>query len=133
MTQAARFEFLHPGISVTDIERTMDWYTRHFGFKVTKQFEKEELEIKGAVLELDGFTLEVLAPFEPKVREKTQGPLSHHLRNTGTNHLALATDDIAGCFERFQREGIEIVSPLLDGRLFFCKDPDQTLIEIKQK
>ena len=133
MTQGGRFEFLHSGISVTDLRRSIDWYGRHFGFQVVREFEKEALEVKAAVLELGGFTLEVLAPFEPDVRKKTKGPLSHHLRSTGTNHLALLADDVADCFEQFQQEGIEIVYPLLDGRIFFCKDPDGTLIEIKQK
>lgn len=40
----------HFGISVTDIEESIRWYRDVFGFEVVKQFEKPDLQIKGAVM-----------------------------------------------------------------------------------
>lgn len=121
----------HVGISVSDLDRSVAWYVSHFGFEETKRFEKPELEIKGAALALGDCGLEILAPYAPVSATKTDDTLVHALRATGANHMALAVDDVAACYRKFVAEGVEMISELLDGRFFFCRDPDGTVLEIK--
>ncbi len=124
-------EFQHAGISVADLERSIAWYVGHFGFRVTKRFRKDELEIDGAVLELGGSTLEVLAPFSPLPPAESATSLVEQLRRTGMNHIALSVDDLSACRERLENAGAAMVGPVVDGRFFFCADPDGIVLEIR--
>ena len=123
-------QILHIGISVAGLDRTVAWYGNWFGFRETKRFEKAELEIRGAVIELGGLAIEVLAPFTPVLRAADTG-LVPALRRCGVNHIAFGVDDAAATYTRFHSSGVTMVSELIGGRMFFCTDPDGTLLEIR--
>ena len=124
-------EYQHTGISVTDIDRTLAWYATHFGFKETKRFVKPELEIQGAVMAIGNAVLEILQPYSPTPAQQGCHTLAQHLRKLGANHIAIGVSDITGCFEKFKADNVDLVSEIIDGRFFFCKDPDGTLIEVR--
>ena len=124
--------FIHAGISVADRERAIAWYEKYFGCSVVKRFEKPDLEIRGAVLQLGTATLELLEVRRPHHTLRSNGSLVEELRNIGVNHLAIGVADCTAWFERLRKEGAELITPLLGGTMFFCKDPDGTLLEIKQ-
>lgn len=122
---------LHIGISVADLDRTVAWYGRMFGFKEEKRFEKAELEITGAVISLDGQTIEVLAPCAPQSPLCERSGVPQALRTTGTNHIAIGVDDVAAFHQKCRSEGVVMVGELIGGKMFFCTDPDGTLLEIR--
>ena len=123
--------FAHAGICVSDIERACSWYNLYFGFTLTRRFEKPSLEIKGAVLSLGNVTLEILEPYNPKPVPVITGSLAVHLRNLGSNHIAIGVSDVAELFNRMKSDNVKLITDLIDNKFFFCKDPDDTLIEIK--
>lgn len=121
----------HVGISVSDLDRSVAWYGKYFGFVETKRFDKPALEITGAVLCLgDGF-LEILAPYAAQPSNNTGTNLLEHLRNCGSNHFALSVDALVETYEKMKAGDVHIVSDIA-GSFFFCTDPDGTLLEIKQ-
>jgi catechol 2,3-dioxygenase-like lactoylglutathione lyase family enzyme len=122
----------HAGISVADLDRSVAWYVQQFGFEEARRFEKESLEICGALLMLGDQGLEILQPYTPLPRREAGKTLPEQLSVTGANHLALAVDDVAACFAAMTEAGACMVTDLMDGRFFFCKDPDETLLEIRQ-
>ena len=124
--------FVHTGLSVADLDRSLQWYGRHFGGAVTKRFEKPDLEIRGAVVAFEGGSVELLEVRRPWELQRSNGSLVEELRNVGTNHIAFCVQDCAACRERLVEAGSEMVTPLLGGVMFFCKDPDGTLVEVKQ-
>ncbi len=124
-------EYQHTGISVTDIDRTIAWYAEHFGFTEVKRFEKSEMEIRGAIMSLGNAVLEILQPDSPAPVGENCHTLIEHLRKLGANHIAIGVSDIAGCFEQFRKDNVDLVSELIDDRFFFCKDPDGILIEVR--
>ncbi|MBD3345456.1 MAG: hypothetical protein GF401_10380 [Chitinivibrionales bacterium] len=124
--------FIHVGLSVSDIDRSIAWYEHHFGCRVTKRFEKPELEIKGVVLQFDTVIFEILQPYKSCKTQEPTGSLIEELRYLGANHIAIGVGDVAKCYETFKDAGCEMVTQLIGGKLFFCKDPDGTLIEVKQ-
>lgn len=127
-------EIHHAGISVSELGRAVAWYTAHFGFKEEKRFEKAELEIRGALLRLGDGALEILEPYAPSVPPApSEAGAAGALRRIGANHLSIAVDDPAECMARMMAEGCGVVSGLIDGRFFFCKDPDGTLIEVRRR
>jgi catechol 2,3-dioxygenase-like lactoylglutathione lyase family enzyme len=123
----------HVGISVSDIERAMDWYRDNFGFTLVKQFEKPQLQIKGAVMVQGDCTLEILQPDKGEKAATSHDSLTGELGRIGANHLAITVDNIKALYEKIQAGNNHLVTDLWDQRLFFCKDPDGTLIEVKQE
>ena len=122
---------LHVGISVADLERSVAWYAKNFGFTEVKRFVKNEREIRAAVMQLGDATLEIIAPFRPEPAPPRATSLTEQLRRTGVNHIAIRVDDPAACYNRLADAGCAMLSPLIEGRFFFCADPDGTVLEIK--
>jgi catechol 2,3-dioxygenase-like lactoylglutathione lyase family enzyme len=125
-------ELQHPGISVADLDRAVAWYSKHFGFREAKRFEKADMEIKGAAMVLGERALEILQPYRPSAARAAAGTLAEELARIGANHIAIAVGNIGECFEDLKRSGAVFVTGLIDRRVFFCKDPDGTLIEVRQ-
>ena len=126
-------EFQHTGISVADLDRAITWYRDMFGFVETKRFRKEELEISGVVLQLGASTLEVLAPFSPGPPPPPAATLIEQLRRTGVNHIAISVSDLPACHARPRESGASLLSPVVDGRFFFCTDLDGTVLEVRSR
>ena len=128
------FEIAHMGISVSQLDRAVKWYGDYFGFKEVKRFERTEFAVKGALLQLGTGFLELLAPKSPAPNFNIGKPLYIMLQKVGANHMALQVDDIQACYDDFKKcNSVGMVTGLVDGRLFFCTDPDGTVIEVKQK
>ncbi len=124
--------FLHVAVSVHDLDKAIEWYTTNFGFSEKKRGNKESLHIRSAILTLNGASLELIEPESPCVPQRVSGTLAQQLRNTGVNHFALQVENLQECFDTLQQQGTEMVTDIMGDRLFFCKDPDGTLIEIKR-
>lgn len=129
---AANNQLQHVGISVADLDRSVRWYSDFFGFTETKRFRKDEFEVTAAVLQLGPVTLEILSPFRPEIPAPRPGSLVSHLRKIGANHLAIGVSDVTGCYERMSKAGCSLITELIDGRFFFCADPDGTVLEIRR-
>ncbi|MGD0489720.1 MAG: VOC family protein [Syntrophorhabdales bacterium] len=122
----------HFGISVLDIQRSVRWYQDIFGFQVVKEFEKPELQIKGAVMKRGDLSLEILQPYSPKELPAEDSSLVALLQRIGANHFAISAEDVKSLYNELKSQKAELVTELIEQRFFFCKDPDGTLIEIKQ-
>jgi len=122
---------LHVGISVADLDRAVSWYNRFFGFIEVKRFAKDEREFRAAVLKLGETTLEIIAPFRPEPAQPLAATLTEQLRRTGVNHIAIKVDDPSACHRQLSDAGCAMLTPLIEGRFFFCADPDGTVLEIK--
>jgi catechol 2,3-dioxygenase-like lactoylglutathione lyase family enzyme len=121
----------HFGISVVDIDRSVRWYRDVFGFQVVKQFEKPDLQIKGATMKRGDFSLEILQPYLPKALPAEDNSLVVLLRRIGANHFAVGADDVNAFYNELKSKKVELVTELMEQRFFFCKDPDGTLIEVR--
>jgi catechol 2,3-dioxygenase-like lactoylglutathione lyase family enzyme len=110
----------HIGISVADLDASLQWYKEHFGFEETRRFTKPEFEMKGAALSDGRIGLEVIMPSVPVKRAAVPASLAEALRQCGANHLALRS------------AGAQLITEIIGGRFFFCADPDGTLLEVRQ-
>ena len=128
----AKFE--HIGITVRDIEKTVKWYKDIFGFEEIRKFDKPDLELKGAVIKLGDFSIELLQPY--KVGEKFYAEngllLKNLLHKIALTHLALSVSDINSTYKKLKESSIAFITEIVDLKYFFCKDPDGFLIEVKQ-
>lgn len=127
------FQFLHTMIRVKDLEKSLDFYTRHLGMKVLRQKDYPGGE----------FTLAFVGYGDEKdhtVLELTHnwGQEEDYTHGSGFGHLAIGVPDIYGTCERLEKEGVKIPrppGPMKHGNtvIAFIEDPDGYKIELIQK
>ena len=134
--------FTHYGLCVSELDRSMRFYTEGLGFEhvITHQIGNEygkALEVDGDVklqsvfLQRDGISMEILAYESPA----TFGTPSANRNQLGLTHLSFAVDDVDAVVEKLIALGGS-VRPETDtkmdggGRLIFCADPDGTRVEL---
>lgn len=147
-------DVLHFSFTVSDIERSIDWYTRVFGLElVHRQRQDNEytqilVGIPGAVLEVAQFAVPGVPPARSThmlelveyvtPREEPSAPLA--VNRVGSPHLALMVDDIHERYARMRDEGVEFVNPPVEitaganagGYTCYFHDPDGVTLEILQ-
>jgi catechol 2,3-dioxygenase-like lactoylglutathione lyase family enzyme len=128
-----KYEPDHTGIIVSDVYKSSQWYINNLGFKEIKKFYKEQLRIKGATLQLNDFYLELIEPTTKHYPKKNFSPLDRLLEKIGTSHIAFSTEDVNLAYNNLKEDKVEMVTALIENRFFFCRDPDQNLLEIRQK
>lgn len=108
----------HVGIAVSDLDRSIAFYTRHFGFQVAERASFEGAALAFLTLE-DGARLELAAEGRPA------GPPA--------SHVALGATDLDRLAARLRAQGVAVTEPAPlwnGGRTAFCDGPDGELIEL---
>ncbi|WPP04893.1 VOC family protein [Methylocella tundrae] len=126
-------EYLHTMVRISDLEKSLEFYTDKLGL----------VEIKRVESEAGRYTLIYLAAPGDAVRAKqSQAPLIELTYNWesevytgGRNfgHLAFAVDDIYATCDRLMKAGVTINRPPRDGHMAFIRSPDAISIELLQK
>mgnify|MGYP004691103219 CR=1 FL=1 len=136
MAERLNFVYNHHAISVTDIEKSIEWYEKVFDGKVVSRDDNKPLqclvafvECGGAMLELFEYYGEGKRPTPPERRESMED-----LRTGGTKHVCYETN-----LPRFFNEKVDVYNVDIDygpgdrgnGDWFcFIKDPDGILYEL---
>ena len=136
--------FMHVGITVSDMARSVAFYRDVLGFAVTgrgEAFDEEDrpLDLQGVHLLSTAMAcgdcqielLQFLAPHGADTAPK--------MCDAGCVHMALAVDDIRSVYERLQAAGVTVNAPPQKddsgyewAYWMFFKDPDGTMIEVVQ-
>ncbi len=124
-------KLIHTMIRVLDEQRSVDFYAKAFGMKVSRRLDK------------DTFTLVYLRgketdqEIEPTVNKGHGEPYSH---GDGYGHVAFVVDDLDAEHARFTAEGFNPQKLVefrddaeLIARFFFVTDPDGYKIEVLQR
>ena len=121
--------FLHTRVRVSDLDRSIDWYTEHLGFELKRRSDKSPAGNHIAMLELPGnehlLELTWSAEYQLKVPEDLM-------------HLAVGVEDLLASCGRLEASGIEIWpdgwrQKLLDSKMAFIDDPDGYEIELLER
>lgn len=127
------FNINHVAISVTDIERSIEFYKK-FGFQEFKSWKAEDDSIKINMLKLNNTVLEIFCYKEYTDLPETAKTTATDLPILGTKHFALGVDDIEKAKEFVIQndicENIDIKRGRLGKQYFFINDPDGILVEI---
>ena len=132
----------HTGIVVTDLEKSLQFYTQKLGFKVSKHkdesgaFIDKILGLKNIVVTTvkmtlqDGQMIELLDFTTHK--EKA---IKKHINNIGPTHLAFTVSRLDVIYLNFISDGIKFiskpeVSPDGYAKVAFCCAPEGTFIEL---
>lgn len=124
------FQFLHTMIRVFDLEKSLDFYTRHLGMTLLRKQDYP-----------DGrFTLAFVGYGEEK--DHTVIELTHnwdqaqpYAIGSGFGHLALGVADIYATCDGLRADGVKIIrepGPMKHGKtvIAFIEDPDGYKVEL---
>jgi catechol 2,3-dioxygenase-like lactoylglutathione lyase family enzyme len=131
----------HVSYTVSDIERSIDFYTR-FGYETVNRYAASGPELDVAVatenadmdIQLmrrpDGATLELIV----YVRQRSE--LAARNSVVGAAHLAFVVGDIQAAYEQLTADGVEFLSePNTDvygEKWVYLRDPDGITVELMQ-
>jgi lactoylglutathione lyase len=113
-------------VRVTDLQASIDFYTKALGLELLRTRESEQGRFTLAYLAAPGDAeaqLELTYNWDPEVY--TGG------RNFG--HVAYGVDNIYETCERLMQAGVVINRPPRDGYMAFVRSPDQISIELLQR
>lgn len=121
----------HVALSVDNIEDSISFYSKHFGFKLKNRYRKEEIGASFCYMELKGFEIEIFAFDELKDNKDDLSELGIR----GIRHLAFSVEDIHSESTRLSKEGLLLtqVKKGASGNLFcFTSDPSGIQLELIQ-
>jgi len=126
------FNIRHTMLLVSNLDRTLDFYTRLLGMDVQRRRDipeqNERVGYVGYGKEDDGPSLELIE--SPKTRGRTA---------PWTGHVALYVSDCYKLCESLKAEGVEFVSEPAPNRpggrdiYAFIKDPDGYILELTER
>jgi lactoylglutathione lyase len=127
--------FIHTSVRTSNLERSIDFYSRFLGLKVVNRMEipqtnaeivfLQDPQAKGSMLELTFYHTQTIF---------SQPDYEHRL----FDHLAFEIKDMNTTIEMMRKEGVPITDEPYRLRpggslIAFIEDPDGTLIELIEK
>ncbi len=130
---AASRQFLHTMLRVLDLDKSIDFYTRHLGMKLLRRTDYPTGE----------FTLAFVGYGDEKNNSVIElphnwGQKEPYSIGSGFGHLAIGVPDIYGTCEGLAKEGVKIPrppGPMKHGGsvIAFIEDPDGYKIELIER
>ena len=128
-----KFRILHTMIRVLDIDKSVDFYTRHLGMKLVRRRDFEEgrftLAFVGYGGEDNTAVIELTHNWDQEEPYKI---------GSGFGHIAIAVPDANAVCKALEKEGVHIprpAGPMKGGSriIAFIEDPDGYKIELVQR
>jgi len=121
-------KFTYVGIRVTDLQKSIDSYTKILGMRVVgrSKIEQTEGETVGLQSEKDGFVLEL------NYYEEGSPYNTKYTAGEGLDHLAFKADDLDKTLEEAKLAGYRTILEMKasGGRWAYIEDPDGLWIEL---
>jgi len=92
-------KFLHTRVRVSDLDRSIDWYCRHVGFKVLKRSDKSPAGNQIVHLELPGNEHTFELTYSPDYKVEFPEDLMH---------ICIGVDDIVAYCDQLEKDGLEV-------------------------
>jgi methylmalonyl-CoA/ethylmalonyl-CoA epimerase len=128
-------KFHHGGVSVPDLEASIEWYASALGFQVESRIEIPQIPAKVAMLRRGELRVELFevpgaAPLPPERRQPNRDPHTH-----GNKHVAFAVQSIDALVEELRARNVDIVfvGRFDFGSNAFVRDNAGNLIEFVQQ
>lgn len=117
-------KFIYSGILVSNIEKSIEFYTRELGMK---------LMFKADIKETGGRVAWLKSTGSNQILELNWYPENYkHGGKSGLDHLAFEVDDAKKYYNRMSKKYNAPIKPFLEGKwvLAYIKDPDGNWIEL---
>ncbi len=121
-------KFTYVGIRVTNLQRSIDFYTKVLGMRVKgrDKIDQTKGETVGLESEKDGFTLEL------NFYEKDSPFNTKYVVGEGLDHLAFNVDNLDKALEEAKKAGYKTILEMKadGGRWAYIEDPDGIWVEL---
>ena len=126
-------QLLHTMIRVFDLDKSIDFYTRHLGMKLLRRKDYPSGEFTLAFVGYGGEDDHTVIELTHNWGQKTP-----YDKGNAFGHLAVGVDDIYGTCDNLAKEGVSIPlppGPMKHGGsvIAFIEDPDGYKIELIQQ
>lgn len=124
-------------LSVSSVSRTATWYRDHFGFRLLQMDSVGRPGLAAALLERDGFYLEIVALAGSRPRREALANPANNGSLQGLYKFGFWVPDADSVAREISRAGIPLYRPIatdsaLAGgtRYFLVLDPDSTVVQV---
>ncbi len=132
-SESGNFRLLHAMIRVRDLDKSIDFYTRHLGMTLMRRNDYAEGRFTLAFVGYGGEGENTVIELTHNWDQEEDYDLG-----TGFGHLAIGVPDIYGACERMKAEGVSMPrppGPMKHGAtvIAFIEDPDGYKVELVEK
>lgn len=125
--------FDNVAVAVTDMDQSITWYKRVFGFEVAYRTYSTAVQADFVLLEISGLRIELLS--KPAIERSPEITPESLLSVSGLKAIVFRTRDLEAVTARFERLDLTFVWKLrsisADGlRATMIRDPDGNLINV---
>lgn len=127
--------FHHVGVSVADMDASIDWWRHMLGFALQRRYWLESIPAEIAILANGALHVELLSVPDPKPADRERRVPDDDLKTCGNKHIALSVGDVWALVDVLRAKGADIVwvKDLPNGRAAsFIRDNEGNLIELVQ-
>lgn len=126
---------LHVGISVKDMEKSVEWYSKNLDFEVIKDEYIPPLKARIVFMKNGDFELELFRHDEWKPIPEERLIPDLDIQTVGTKHVAFQTEDMKALKEKFVANGVDIAhEAVMEGKnlVMYVRDNSGVLVEFIQ-
>jgi lactoylglutathione lyase len=122
-------KFMYVGIRVTNVQKSIDFYTKLLGMKLVSRGKNEQTKGEYVALQSEegGFILEL------NYYEKDSPFNTPYSAGEGLDHLAFKVDNLDKALEEARKAGYRVILEMKakdGGRWAYIEDPDGNWIEL---
>ena len=128
------YKVLHVGISVGNMEESLDWYKKNLDFELVKDDYVPPLGARICFIQSGDFQIELFQYDEPKAIPSDRLTPNSDLQTIGTKHVAFEVPDMKAVKEKFLANGVDIAHEVMmeGNNVMFVRDNSGVLIELIQ-
>ena len=125
----------HFGISVKDMDESIAWYERVFGFTLISRSVIPAAGVKVCHMQAPGFVLEMFCPDDPTPLPEDRKDPNRDILTLGNKHISYGVPDARILLEQFKKLGVNIVFIAeVDGTYaVYIQDNTGNLIEVHEE
>jgi lactoylglutathione lyase len=133
MSDTSKYRLLHTMIRVKDLDKSLDFYTRHLGMKLMRKKDYPSGEFTLAFVGYGDENSDAVIELTHNWGQEKPYDLG-----SGFGHLAIGVPDVYGTCEALAKEGVKIprpAGPMKHGGsvIAFVEDPDGYKIELVER